>query len=204
MKAMWCLLLLAGTLAAQKDFLTDNEVDKIREAQDPSQRMEVYAGFARARIDLVKSLMAKDKPGRSLMIHDALDQYSKILDAMNDVTDDALERHLDVKQGVEALERLGMTSLVELNRVKDSHPRDLDRYEFVLDDAIGNTKDSLDAARDGLPERARQVQEQQAREATDKRQEMAPADGSAPVQRVTPETDSKAPTLMRPGEKPPE
>jgi len=205
MKTLLCFLALAAPLAAQGDFLTTTEVEKVRDAQEPNQRLEVYAAFAKDRIDLIKNTIAKDKPGRSLMIHDALDAYAKILDAMDDVIDDALSRKIEVKKGVEALERVETAALVEFKRIKDSHPRDLDRYEFVLTQALDTTSDSLDAARQNLGERMNDILARQAQADRAKKAEMAPADGSTPaITKVSPDTQGKAPTLLRPGERPPD
>jgi hypothetical protein len=204
MRTLLCFLALAAPLAAQGDFLTNSEVEKIRDAQEPNLRMEVYASFAKDRIDLIKSLIAKDKPGRSLMIHDALDDFAKIVDAMDDVTDDALERKIEVKKGVEALERVETAALVELKRIQDSHPRDLERYEFVLTQAMDTAKDSLDAAREDLGERMNKLLARRDQEEQEKKADSAPVDGSKPtsVTPVSPDTQ-KAPTLLRPGERPP-
>ena len=203
MKTLLCFLALAAPLAAQGDFLTNTEVEKIRDAQEPNLRMEVYASFAKERIDLIKSMIAKDKPGRSSTIHDALDDFAKIVDAMDDVTDDALERKIEVKKGVEALERMETAALVELKRIQDSHPRDLERYEFVLTQAIDTAKDSLDAAREDLGERMNKLLARRREEEERDRAESAPVEGSkVPVTPVSPDTQ-KAPTLLRPGERPP-
>jgi hypothetical protein len=208
MKTLLCFVALAVPLAAQTDFLTSTEVERVREAQEPNQRLEVYASFAKERIDLIKSLIAKDKPGRSLVIHDTLDAYTKILDAMDDVTDDALARKIDVNKGVAALERVETASLTELKRLRDSHPRDLDRYEFVLTDAIDTTSDSLNAAREDLGQRMNKVLAHQEQEDQERKSAMVPADGSKPAEGNGPvthqDTRGKAPTLMRPGERPPD
>jgi hypothetical protein len=207
MKTLLCFLALAAPLAAQSDFLTTGEVERIREAQEPNARLELYAGFAKERVDLVKNLTAKDKPGRSILIHDALDAYSKILDAMDDVTDDALERRIDVNKGVAAMERVEMAALSELKRVQDGQPKDLDRYAYVLTQAIDTTSDSLDAAREDLGSRMNKILAHREEQDQERKSAMAPADGSKPSDENKPaspqSTQKKAPTLMRPGERKP-
>jgi hypothetical protein len=91
-RALIVCLLIAAPLAAQHDFLTADEIEKIRDAQEPNLRLKLYADFAQERVDLIKHLLEKDKPGRSALIHDTLDEYCKILDAIDTVTDDALWR----------------------------------------------------------------------------------------------------------------
>jgi len=207
MKLLPCLLALAASLGAQSDFLTSAEVEQIREAQEPDLRLEAYASFAKQRVDLVRNLLARDRPGRAILIHQALDAYAKIVDAMDDVTDDALARKLDLKKGIAAVERVESDTLSTLRRIQESKPKDLDSYAFSLEQAIETASDSLDAARQDLDGRAADVAAREEKEKKDRAAAMAPADGSAnqSAEAKAAEKDSqkKAPTLMRPGEKPP-
>src|SRR5580704_10850038 len=141
MKLLLVCLLLAAPLAAQRDFLTADEIDKVRDAQEPNLRLKLYSEFARERVDLIKSLIAKDKTGRSALIHDTLDEYCKIVDAIDAVADDALSRKVDVKAGLAMVAIEEKEMLPYLQKVQDSNPRDLERYDFLLKQAIESTAD---------------------------------------------------------------
>ena len=81
-----------------------------------------------------------------MLIHDALEDYGKIIDAIDDVSDQAVAKHADLKVGLAAVARMEQDALPVLKRVQDSNPKDLERYEFVLKTAIDTTRDSLDLA----------------------------------------------------------
>jgi hypothetical protein len=207
MKTLVLFLVMAAPLAAQgRDFLTADEVDQIREAQEPNERVALYAKFARSRIDMVKSLLSKDKAGRSAMIHDALDEFAKIIDAIDDVTDQALARHADVKKGMISVSNMERDALPMLRRIRDTHPKDLDRYEFVLKTAIETASDSMELADGDLDRRGREAEAREDREKQAVKDSMSPAE-KAEAQKEEQKADAqkeqqkKAPTLMRPGEK---
>lgn len=203
--ALWCLLLTLP-LFADRDFLTADEIDQVKEAQDPALRLKLYANFAKQRAEMVQSLFSKDKPGRSLRIHDALEDYAKILDAIDDVTDDALLRKLEVKPGLQAVVDAEKQALPILQKIQNSNPRDLSRYDFALTQAIETTQDSLEASQADLGQRARNVEAREAREKKELEQLGTPEEQAAKKEAESKaESDQskkrKAPSLKRPGEK---
>ena len=210
-----CLLLAVPLAAQQRDFLTADEIDQIKEAQEPNERIVLYARFAKERIELVKSLMSKDKPGRSILIHDALDDYARIIDAIDDVTDQALSRKADMKPGLKAAASTIKEALPILQKLQDSHPKDFDRYEFVLRTALETTQDSLDGATGDLDKRTQEVAAREAREKKAEEEAMTPLEREArqasdkkAAEQAAAEADKaaarKAPTLYKPGEKKPD
>jgi hypothetical protein len=205
-RLLWCLIaaaLASSPSAAQhRDFLTADEVEQIREAQEPNARLELYTRFARGRIDLVKTLLSHDKAGRSAMIHDALDDYAKIIDALDDVADQSLAKKAELSKGMRVVSNMEREMLPALRKIRDSRPKDLDRYEFALTTAIETTSDSLDLADGDLGKRgdkelAREERDKKEAEAT-KTPEQKQADAKAEADQ---QNQRKAPTLYRPGEK---
>jgi hypothetical protein len=188
----------------QRDYLTADEGDQIREAQDPNERLALYVHFARQRLSQVDHWLAKEKPGRSILIHDALDDYSNIIDALDAVADDALERHVDIKVGLAAVATAESEMLLGLQKIQDSQPKDMGRYDFVLRQSIDGTNDSLDLARQDPAVRAAAVAAKQAKEKKARAAGMTPAEKeekSAEEAKAEREK-KKAPTLLRPGETP--
>jgi len=206
-----CLLLAATMAAQQRDFLTADEIDQIKEAQEPNARIVLYAKFARERIEMVKSLLGKDKPGRSLLIHDALDDYAKILDAIDDVTDQALARKADMKQGLKSVESTTKEALPILQKLQENRAKDFDRYEFVLRTALETTTDSLQSAQEDLDKRTRDVEAREQRQKKAAEEAMTPPEreGKAADEKKAAKAEGEAekpparkpPTLLRPGEK---
>jgi hypothetical protein len=219
MKLLLCCLLLAAPLAAQRDFLTGDEIDQIKEAQEPNLRLKLYADFARLRLDLVRNLLGKEKAGRSILIHDTLDEYSKILDAIDTVADAASARRTDISVGLAAVAAAEKAMLPVLKQIEESHPKDLERYEFALTQAIETTADSLGLAEEDLGKRASEVEQRQEAQKKAAQARMTPIEkegqqaGEAKKKEAAQAAEEKAaedappkrkpPTLMRPGEKKP-
>lgn len=205
-----CVLMSAAAFPAlaQREFLTNDEIEKIREAQEPNMRLKMYVLFARQRVDQLQQQIAKDKKGRSLMVRQLLEDYTQIIDAIDTVSDDALKRKLDIAEGIAAVAAAEKNFLGMLQRIEDGQPHDLDMYDVALKDAIGNTSDSLEGTQQDLGKRA-EVVIAKAAEEKKKVEELTPKD-ELKAQKVEdakagvgkPASTRTPPTLYRPGETP--
>ena len=204
------LALLALPLAAQqRDFLTPDETDQLREVQEPNERLKLYSKWALLRLDEIEQMIASSKAGRATFIHNLLEDYGHIIEAMDTVADDALRRKLKIDIGITALTTAEKDMMVRLEKIRDSKPKDFARYEFVLSDAIETTQDSLELNEADLPGRAAAVAAKDKKEKEERLATMTPAEAA---ERKADEKDDKKdakptrkrPTLMRPGEKLPD
>jgi hypothetical protein len=189
---------------ADRDFLTSDEADQIRDTQEPNERITLYLHFAKQRLDQVKQLMSKDKPGRSGLIHDLLEDYCNILDAIDTVTDDALGRKVNLEKGTDLVIKGEKPMLAELQKIQDANPKDLERYEFVLKQAIDATNSNIEGGND-LGKRAAEVTAKDEQEKKQREAMATPEEKKAKQAEVDQEAahpQRKPPTLYRPGEKP--
>jgi hypothetical protein len=201
------LLVTAPLLAAQdRDFLTPDEVDQVRQTQEPNERLALYVHFAKQRIDLLQQYLAKEKPGRSLFIHNTLEDYSSIIDAIDSVSDDALKRHAPLDKGMIVVVNAEKDFLAVLNKIHDNLPEDADRYKFVLEQAIDTTSDSRDLAMEDSKKRGANLAAADAKEKKDREAMMPKKEVSERKKDADAQTEQKkkVPSLYRPGEKKPD
>lgn len=193
----------------QRDFLTDNEGDQIREAQEPNERLACYVKFARLRLELVRQALEADKPGRAKIVHNNLEDYTHIIEAMDSVIDDALARKVDLAKGVALVADGEKAFLGQLQQVAAKPAKDRHLFEFALKDALEATKDSFDESQHDLKERAHRVAEEDVRDKKKRDTMSTPAEQERhKVEEKKAESDTKktrkAPTLRRKSEEPKE
>lgn len=185
---------------ANRDYLSNDEVAQVREAQEPNERIALFLHFAQQRLDQVEELVAREKPGRSALIHDLLDEYQQIIEGIDTISDDALHRKLAIDKGTAAAAKEEKVMLAKLHRIQDSSPKDLSRYEFVLKEAIDTTSDSIDLAQQDLGTRTANLAAEDAKDKAERQASMTPEEKKDEAKKQEQSKKRKAPTLLRPGE----
>ena len=190
-------------IGVQQEFLNGHEIDLIREAQDPNLRIHRYLKFAKMRIELIRLQLEKYGPGRSKIIHRTLKEYGHIVEAIDLVIDDALDSNLDITPTIEHLAKQQEELLAALEKITNNKADDHFRYEFVLEDAIEITQDSIESIKGDLEIRKAQLQEAATREISKREASMVPALRREidEIRREAEKKKSKRPSLLHPGEK---
>jgi len=192
--------------AQDRDYLTPDEVQQVRDAQDPNARLALYVKFAQMRLEYVDHLLSNEKPGRSVLIHDTLEDYTNIIESIDTVADDALRRKSDIGVSMKMVADAEKAMVASLEKLSDKPPKDFERYQFVFNEALDATRDSADLSSEDLNARGAEIADQQAKEKKAHEAELTPEElkkKQADEAEAKKNPPRKAPSLLKPGEKPP-
>lgn len=165
-KLMLFLLLLSVAASAKKrDPLTEAETDQLRAtALEPDKRIKLMITFTEARLTAIDQVRVDPKLGdaRGTKIHDLLEDFSSLLDELNDNLDQYEGRplnkdatklyHKSLKELIEADLRFDLR-LKAIHTATETDPTMKKLYpdfRFVLQDAEDSLKANLDAAREDV------------------------------------------------------
>lgn len=136
-----CLALLqaAQARAQNGDFLSDEEEDALRDAQDPGLRIQVYLKLEQARLDQIPD--ERSSPDK---IHVLLSQYVSLNDEMMDWIQNAYDHHGDMRKGLRTLLDVGPKQLDQLKQIGIWPETAGSVYQRDLRDATDSMTDALD------------------------------------------------------------
>jgi hypothetical protein len=149
----------AVTVRAQKpDYVTDDEEDKIRDAQEPSERIEVYLTLAQDRLDRIQEFRSKPMDPQydnGAYIDHLLDAYISLTDDLKNWIQDKYDRRGDMRKGLRRVLQIGPKQLDDLRRIQESPDAYAADYAKSLRDAKDDLTDALDGATKALADQVK-------------------------------------------------
>ncbi|MBZ5565939.1 MAG: hypothetical protein LAP13_26400 [Acidobacteriia bacterium] len=154
-----CLLLVGAVSAAglraqmKGDYLTDEEEDELREAQDPTARIAVYIKLETDRLDRFINFRAQPQDPQydnGGYLNKLMGQYISLTDEMKSWIQDQYDRKNDMREGLRKFVEAAPKQLDQLRSIQqtpDAYARD---YGKSLGDAIADLNDALNGATQAL------------------------------------------------------
>jgi exonuclease VII small subunit len=128
----------------KKDYLSESEADKIRDAVEPGERIKLYLSFAEDRLKKFEYELNRQTPDRRRgeMLNSLMNDYAGCIDDAADQIGLAREKQADIRASLKTFKSKGKEFLDTLQKIEQGGV-ELDTYKDTLDDAIEGTKDAL-------------------------------------------------------------
>lgn len=148
------MVIRASVPQGTKDYLSDEESDKIRDTQNPGDRIKLYLSFAEDRLKKFEYEQARTTPEmhKGDILNGLLNGYSGCVDDAADEIDEAKNKQLNIHPELKMLESKSKDFLAELDKIQKAKGPNFDDYNDTLQDAIDGTKDAMSDAHDALKE----------------------------------------------------
>jgi septal ring factor EnvC (AmiA/AmiB activator) len=149
--ALAVLLAMAPMCARgqNQDYLTSAEVDKLRDAQDPSERIKVYLSFQQERLGRMEIALEAHGDTKD-NVDDLLNEYISIDNELKDWVQYQFDHDGDMRKGLRALLDEGPKQLEVLRHFQSSPDVNARDFSSSLHDAIADMNDTLDGATQAL------------------------------------------------------
>ncbi len=145
----WCAPESLAPSAQEHAALSDEEEAKIRDAQDPSERIKVYLALAEDRLGKFEAGRASatdPKYDYESYFSALLNQFIDLDDEMKDWIGDQYEKGGDMRKGLKALLEVGPKQLEQLRAAQQNPDKYYAAYSHSLQEAIDDLTDTLDGA----------------------------------------------------------
>jgi len=130
----------------EKDYLTDIEADKIRDAETPNERIKLFLTFAEDRLKKFQYELEHPSSNKHTEILNYLmNSYGGCIDDAADLIQVSLSKQESIREGIDLMATKAKDFLVILQKYASEGPQ-LEIYKDNLDDAIEGTQDALNEA----------------------------------------------------------
>jgi hypothetical protein len=128
----------------KKDYLTQTEADKIRDAETPGERIRLFITFAEDRLKKFQYELGRTVPERrrSEILNGLMNAYAGCVDDAADQIAVAREKQADIRAALKLMKSKGQQFLDILEKLDQGGP-EFDTYKDTLEDAVEGTKDAL-------------------------------------------------------------
>jgi hypothetical protein len=154
---LWTMLLVAAmvTMAVsarcvqaqeeKKDYLTDAEGDRVRDAVTPPERMKLFVQFADDRLKKFQYELTRTVPEgrRAEILNGLLNAYAGCIDDAADQIEVARQKQVDIRASLKLMQTKGKEFLEALQKINQGGGPEYDIYKDTLQDAIEGTQDAL-------------------------------------------------------------
>jgi chromosome segregation ATPase len=151
MRAMTGAILAAAAFLAaaqpaasqKKEYLSELEADKIRDAETATLRVKLFLSFAADRIKKIQYEL--ERPARDRQweerINSLFNAYAGCVDDAADTLEAAIDKLEDIRPAIKEMDSRTKEFQEYLDKLAAGHP-DLAKFKDSLDDAIESTQDA--------------------------------------------------------------
>ncbi|HVA72306.1 MAG TPA: hypothetical protein VNF02_04270 [Candidatus Limnocylindrales bacterium] len=127
------------------DFLSPAEAEKIRDAQNPNRRVELFLDFAADRIKKLQYELQLKSPQmhKSQILNGLLSGYSGCIDEADDRIQEGRETDPNMRPSIKDMQKRAKEYLAVLQKIKAAGGPEMSSFHDALDDAIDGTQDAL-------------------------------------------------------------
>jgi len=140
----------------KKEYLSEAEADKIRDAGTSGPRIVLFAKFASDRIKKIQYEFAHFDPTdekRTERLNGLINSYTGCIDDAADLIGIGIEKQQDIRSGVKALQA-GIKDFLPYLQDLSANGKEHETYKENLDDAIEATQDAAKAVENSSKELA--------------------------------------------------
>jgi hypothetical protein len=154
LSAAGVVAVVSPAFAQKKDYLSESEGDKIRDAETTSERIKLFISFASDRIKKLQYEFAH--PGelhRNERINTLINAYAGCIDDASDLIQLGVEKQQDVRDAIKEMQGRAPEFLAYLKEVSGKGQA-VEPFKENLGDAIDATNDAIRDAAEAIKENA--------------------------------------------------